>query len=1043
MIHRFGPFEADPERYELRREGRGVSVEPQVLDLILFLCEHGGLVTKDELVASVWKGRFITDAAVARAVQKARRVLDDDAQAPRYIETVHGRGYRFVGASNAETLGSSVEASPPPPGGDERMESSSWSPRSPVPAARTWLLAIAGLVVLVLALWIGRSESAPRGAAEVAPNPPLSPERRAVLVLAPGNLGPRAEDAWLATALQELIAAELAQSTDLRLLAREGTATLTAELALPASGSLSPASVAAVRARTGATAIVAGSYLTGVGDDANRLRVDVALYDAKSGETLSSWSGERPLSSLSTAAAEIAGRFRRDFNAAPAGASSTRAETALPADLESARQFSLGLAALRAGDPATALPLLRGVVASSPRFALGYSVEARILRELGEESKARAAAAKAVALASGLPRQERLEIEGGAAALSGEWRGAAEAYTALWKFYPDELDYGLALAEAQTALGRADEAAVTVEALRQSTAPDRPEPRIDLAAAAVAGLGGDGARQRELAAAAAAEASAQGSRHLEAQALLEEGLAWMRQGEAGRAIESFTAARQRFERMGDANGVATAIQRTASVVYHQGQLDDAERMNREALLRFDTAGRRGAAAVCTMNLALIAGDRGDVATAEKLLLDARGVFRELGDRENSQRTLFNLISMRYGQGDAAGAMQLAQEGLQMTRQESDRGGQAEFLFRMGEIEILRGRLADAADDLERALAVFRELGSLRSEASALNALGSVRSRQGRLEEAARMTGEALDRFRRLGDAYGVADALNRTANTRYAQGRFADALDLHRKSLDAYQGIHHRFGVGVVHYGIATDLLAAGEPTQAVPEFELALTTFRDLGNHPFAAEALRSLAEVDIARGDFDRARKRLDEAETLLADRPMAEIEIACDRTSAQLLLESGDAAGAEALARRLLPKFAAADQAGEEAGLRDLLASALLEQGRVEEARTAVGRALELTQGSEQAALRVGIEITAVRVLSASGEGETAAARLDLAADRARELGLVVRGLEADLARAELLGRAGDAAEARVQLAAVSRAAQAHGLGMLVRRAARLGA
>ena len=72
-------------------------LEPRVMELLLRLCEaDGDVVSKEELVRSVWDGAYVSDSAVTRAVSELRRVLRDDAQKPRYIETIPKRGYRLV-----------------------------------------------------------------------------------------------------------------------------------------------------------------------------------------------------------------------------------------------------------------------------------------------------------------------------------------------------------------------------------------------------------------------------------------------------------------------------------------------------------------------------------------------------------------------------------------------------------------------------------------------------------------------------------------------------------------------------------------------------------------------------------------------------------------------------------------------------------------------------------------------------------------------------------------------------------------------------------
>ncbi len=94
----FENFLIDTEAFELRRDGAQVPVEPQVLELLVHLVRNRDrLVTKEELVGTVWGGRVVSDTAVTSRIKSARQVLDDDGHAQRLIRTVHGRGLRFVG----------------------------------------------------------------------------------------------------------------------------------------------------------------------------------------------------------------------------------------------------------------------------------------------------------------------------------------------------------------------------------------------------------------------------------------------------------------------------------------------------------------------------------------------------------------------------------------------------------------------------------------------------------------------------------------------------------------------------------------------------------------------------------------------------------------------------------------------------------------------------------------------------------------------------------------------------------------------------------
>jgi DNA-binding winged helix-turn-helix (wHTH) protein/predicted ATPase len=93
---RFGRYALDPVQ-GLTRAGREVRLTPKSLDVLWILAERAGrVVTKDELFESAWADSAVTDSALATCIQEIRRALNDDARTPRFIETVHRRGYRFI-----------------------------------------------------------------------------------------------------------------------------------------------------------------------------------------------------------------------------------------------------------------------------------------------------------------------------------------------------------------------------------------------------------------------------------------------------------------------------------------------------------------------------------------------------------------------------------------------------------------------------------------------------------------------------------------------------------------------------------------------------------------------------------------------------------------------------------------------------------------------------------------------------------------------------------------------------------------------------------
>ncbi len=95
-VIRFAGFELDMRAFELRRDGVPVPIEPRTFDLIALLARHAGrTVTRDQIFATIWHDRIVSDAALSSQIKAARRALGDDGLSQRLITTIHGRGFRL------------------------------------------------------------------------------------------------------------------------------------------------------------------------------------------------------------------------------------------------------------------------------------------------------------------------------------------------------------------------------------------------------------------------------------------------------------------------------------------------------------------------------------------------------------------------------------------------------------------------------------------------------------------------------------------------------------------------------------------------------------------------------------------------------------------------------------------------------------------------------------------------------------------------------------------------------------------------------------
>jgi len=98
----FAGHTLDKNRRELRRGAEAIAVEPQVFDLLVYLVENRDrVVSKDDLIASVWRGRIVSDSSLTSRINAARKAIGDNGEEQRLIRTVARKGLRFIGAVQA------------------------------------------------------------------------------------------------------------------------------------------------------------------------------------------------------------------------------------------------------------------------------------------------------------------------------------------------------------------------------------------------------------------------------------------------------------------------------------------------------------------------------------------------------------------------------------------------------------------------------------------------------------------------------------------------------------------------------------------------------------------------------------------------------------------------------------------------------------------------------------------------------------------------------------------------------------------------------
>src|SRR5215467_684305 len=96
-LYEFGPFRVDPEKEVLQRDGNHIPLQPKTFQVLLVLVRHNQeVVTKDDLMKTVWPDTFVEEANLSRNIFMLRKALGERSQDHQYILTVPGRGYRFA-----------------------------------------------------------------------------------------------------------------------------------------------------------------------------------------------------------------------------------------------------------------------------------------------------------------------------------------------------------------------------------------------------------------------------------------------------------------------------------------------------------------------------------------------------------------------------------------------------------------------------------------------------------------------------------------------------------------------------------------------------------------------------------------------------------------------------------------------------------------------------------------------------------------------------------------------------------------------------------
>lgn len=796
-VVRFGVFEVDLRAAELRKHGIRIKLQEQPFQILSLLIDRqGDVVTRDELRHRLWPDHTFVDfdRSLNKAMTKLRSALGDSAESPRYIETLYRRGYRLLApvTFHAERLRPHLAPATHLQLEEEAALHASHASEAVVSQSSRrprLLLGISAAVLLVSGVaFYFRSFRGPISGASASPVP-----RRSVAVLGFQNLSQDPREAWLSTALSEWLTTELSAGDQLRTIPAESVARMRIELSLPSSAVFEPGSLERIRKDLGTDLVVAGSYATLNGDSGDQIRVDVHLQDAQTGETLEALSETGTESNLFELVSKAGQQLRSRLGIRAV----TREEEAavaveLPSNPEAARLYSEGLERLRDFDSLAARDLFQKAVSAEPGFALSHAALAAAWQNLGYDQNAGAEAKQAFDLSAKLARADRLLVEGRYRAASRDWEKAIEIYRALFEFFPDNLDYGLALADAQVSGEKGPDALATTESLRQLPAPLRDDPRIDLAESHAAESQGDYRKSFLCSARAAEKARASGASLLLAHALLDEAWAAENLGDFGKVSPAIEEARNIASSAHDQALAATATTTEAIFLQNEGDFAGAKQRYAQALSLEQKIGNLKGVAAGFDNLGDAFLYLGDVASAQKSYENSAATYKKIGHQDGIGLADTGLGDVLLATGHPGEAAQKYSEALDICRALGDRSKAAAALLGLGRAQRAMGDLSAAFRSESEAKANYASIGDTLSTARAELNLARLQLDNRQFTEAAAAAKNAVAQFERLRSLADAGNAYVLLSDVLLSQSNVLEARKMIGLAAQAAQSSHQR-----------------------------------------------------------------------------------------------------------------------------------------------------------------------------------------------------------------------------------------------------------
>ena len=685
------------------------------------------------------------------------------------------------------------------------------------------------------------------------------PTRRSIAVLGFKNLSGRDDEAWISTALAEMLSSQLASGQQLRVIPGENIARMKLDLSLPAADAYARDTLTKIRNHSSVDMVVLGSYLAVGRDSGGRIRIDLQLQDTLAGETVAVVSQDGKESELANLISRGGASLRQKLGVDSVSLSDARhVDSSFSSNAEAARLYAEGLSKLETYDALGARSLLEKAIAADPSHALPHSALAESWSALGYDLKAQQEAKKAFELSEGLPRADRLSVEGRYRELTREFPAAIEIYRTLQTFFPDDLEYALRLASAQLKADRAKDALQAVARMRSLPEPLSSDPRIDLMEAHVGEALSDFRRVQRVAKTAATKGRLRGSRLVVAQAKEREGLAWGELGDSDKAVQTLSEARALFAEGGNPRDSALALLDLGDIWFYKGDFVRARGSYEEALRGFRQTGAQQKIALTLSRMGSLFYEQGRMEDAKQAHEEAVRLDRALGN--GIARDLSNLANVLDAMGDLSHGIQNRQQAAQSFREDGDKNDEAIALTNLGGTLLKTGRIRDATQTVTQAMAIQKEVGHKRGLGFSLFYMAQILLAQDRLPEARATAEQDLALRKELHDEAHLPENQMQLAEIALEQGEAAEAEQLALAAATSFDQQRVPDLGAQAYADLARILLHQGKLNEAKANAHRARDLSRKGGDITARFDATLASAAVDAASSKTSYAIQSLE---------------------------------------------------------------------------------------------------------------------------------------------------------------------------------------